>query len=73
MPSSSSEPTGGGVSTAPPLRGGTWDWDLAFLGRFSGPLLLAARVMLAYIFIVEGIGKIGGYAGVAGYMEAHGS
>ena len=28
--------------------------------------------MLAYIFIVEGVGKIAGYAGVAGYMQAHG-
>ena len=31
-----------------------------------------ARAMLAYIFIVEGVGKIAGYAGVAGYMQAHG-
>ena len=28
--------------------------------------------MLAYIFIVEGVGKIAGYAGVADYMQAHG-
>ena len=28
--------------------------------------------MLAYIFIVEGIGKIAGYTGVADYMQAHG-
>ena len=28
--------------------------------------------MLAYIFIVEGVGKIAGYAGVAAYMQAHG-
>jgi len=28
--------------------------------------------MLAYIFIVEGAGKIAGYAGVADYMQAHG-
>jgi putative oxidoreductase len=28
--------------------------------------------MLAYIFIVEGVGKIGSYAGVVGYMQAHG-
>jgi uncharacterized membrane protein YphA (DoxX/SURF4 family) len=26
--------------------------------------------MLAYIFIVEGVEKIGGYAGVADYMQA---
>jgi putative oxidoreductase len=28
--------------------------------------------MLAYIFILDGAGKIGSYAGVAGYMQAHG-
>ena len=28
--------------------------------------------MLAYIFIVEGIGKIAGYTGVADYMQGHG-
>ena len=28
--------------------------------------------MLGYIFIVEGLGKIVGYAGVADYMQAHG-
>jgi putative oxidoreductase len=28
--------------------------------------------MLAYIFIVEGAGKIAGYSGVADYMRAHG-
>ena len=28
--------------------------------------------MLAYIFIVEGVGEIAGYAGVAEYMRAHG-
>ena len=27
--------------------------------------------MLAYIFIVEGAGKIAGYSGVADYMQAH--
>jgi putative oxidoreductase len=28
--------------------------------------------MLACVFIIEGIGKIEGYAGVADYMQAHG-
>src|SRR4029077_9937649 len=28
--------------------------------------------MLAYIFIVEGVGKIAGYVGVTDYMQAHG-
>jgi putative oxidoreductase len=49
-----------------------FDWRLAFLGRFAGPLLLLARAMLAYIFILEGSGKISSYAGVSGYMEQHG-
>ena len=48
------------------------DGELAFLGRLSGPLLLLARAMLAYIFIVEGYGKIMSYGGVAGYMTQHG-
>jgi len=52
--------------------GRTFDADLNFLVRWAGPLLLLARAMLAYIFIVEGFGKIAGYAGVAGYMQAHG-
>jgi putative oxidoreductase len=56
----------------PPADGRTFDTDLNFLSRWSGPLGLVARAMLAYIFIVEGIGKIAGYAGVAEYMQAHG-
>ena len=37
------------------------------------PLPLAlARVMLAYLFIVEGYGKIAGYGAVADYMKQHG-
>ncbi len=56
----------------PPADGRTFDADLNFLVRWAGPLGLIARAMLAYIFIVEGIGKISGYAGVAEYMQAHG-
>jgi putative oxidoreductase len=33
---------------------------------------LAARVSLALLFIVAGLGKIGGYEGVAGYMASMG-
>jgi putative oxidoreductase len=62
--------TRGGAAS--PASGGTFDSDLNFLSRWSGPLGLLARVMLAYIFIVEGFGKIAGYAGVADYMQAHG-
>ncbi len=32
----------------------------------------AGRVMLAAIFVIAGINKLGGYAGVQGYMEAFG-
>jgi putative oxidoreductase len=48
------------------------DWELAFLGRFDGPLRALARAMLAYIFIVEGYGKIADYAAVGAYMAEHG-
>jgi putative oxidoreductase len=48
------------------------DSDLLFLRRWAGPLALIARAMLAFIFIVEGWGKITNYAGVADYMRANG-
>ena len=53
-------------------RGAVLDGELAFLGRFAGPLMLVARVMLAYMFVVEGYGKIGDYADVGAYMAQHG-
>jgi putative oxidoreductase len=33
---------------------------------------LAGRILLALIFIIAGYGKIGGYAGTAGYMASKG-
>ncbi|NHA13751.1 DoxX family protein [Thioalkalivibrio sp. XN279] len=33
---------------------------------------LAARVALAALFIIAGLGKIGGYEGTAGYMQSMG-
>ena len=42
----------------PPAAGRTFDADLNFLVRWTGPLGLLARAMLAYIFILEGAGKI---------------
>ena len=62
------------MSRAEPSRsaGFRLDWGLAFLQSLSGPLLLLARAMLAYIFVVEGYGKIMSYGGVAGYMQQHG-
>jgi putative oxidoreductase len=34
--------------------------------------LLVSRVLLALMFVIAGWGKIGGYAGTQGYMEAMG-
>jgi putative oxidoreductase len=55
-----------------PADGRTFDADLAFLSRFSGPLILVARAMLAYIFVVSGLTYIGQYAGVVDYMQSNG-
>ena len=57
---------------APPADERAFDADLRFLSRWSGPLGLLARAMLAYIFIVEGAEKIANYSGVVGYMQANG-
>jgi putative oxidoreductase len=57
---------------APPADEGAFDADLRFLSRWSGPLGLVARAMLAYIFIVEGVEKIANYSGVVGYMRTNG-
>jgi putative oxidoreductase len=43
-----------------------------FPSRWAFPLRLLAQGMLAYILIGKGIGKIGGYAGVADDMRALG-
>ncbi len=42
------------------------------VNTLRAPALLAARVLLAYIFIIAGWGKIGGYEQTAGYMAAMG-
>jgi uncharacterized membrane protein YphA (DoxX/SURF4 family) len=67
---SQAQRTRGGVT--PPVEARAFDADLNFLVRWAGPLGLLARAMLAYIFIVEGAGKIAVYSGVADYMQAHG-
>jgi putative oxidoreductase len=59
-------------AAAPPADSRGLNADLAFLSRLSGPLMLAAREMLAYIFIVEGAEKVTSYAGVVDYMQANG-
>jgi len=38
----------------------------------SNVVILVARLLMAYIFLVAGWGKIVGYAGTAGYMESMG-
>lgn len=40
--------------------------------KFESPILLVARILLAFIFITAGWGKITGYAGTAQYMAAMG-
>ena len=57
---------------APLTDGRTFDSDLNFLSRWAGPLGLLARAMVAYIFVVEGVEKITGYAGVVEFMQASG-
>jgi putative oxidoreductase len=64
------EPSPGAAVDRP--MGLALDWELAFLGRFVGPTLLLARAMLAYVFIVEGYGKIAAYRDVGDYMAQHG-
>lgn len=39
---------------------------------FNSLLALAARALMAFIFITAGYGKIAGYAGTQGYMESMG-
>ncbi len=59
-------------TAAAPADERAFDADLRFLSRWSGPLGLLARAMLAYIFIVEGVEKIANYSGVVGYMQTNG-
>jgi putative oxidoreductase len=60
------------TDNARPANGRAFDWELAFLARLIGPLMLLARAMLAYVFIVDGWGAIVDYSGTAGYMQANG-
>lgn len=39
---------------------------------FVNATALAARLLLAFIFVFSGYNKIGAYAGVAGFMESRG-
>lgn len=38
----------------------------------QNPLALAGRLLLAYLFVPAGIGKIAGFAGTAGYIASKG-
>jgi putative oxidoreductase len=42
------------------------------MGNFQPMGLLAGRLLLAYIFVVAGYGKIAGFAGAAKYMASKG-
>ena len=42
------------------------------MDKLQPPIALLARLLLAGIFVLEGWGKIAGYAGVQQYMAAHG-
>ena len=60
------------ADSARPAAGRAFDWEFTFLTRFSGPLMLLARAMLAYVFIVDGAGAIADYSGTVRYMQANG-
>lgn len=40
--------------------------------KFQNPLALAARILMAVLFLIAGWGKIGGFAGTAGYIASKG-
>lgn len=40
--------------------------------KFQNPLTLAARILMALLFLIAGYGKIGGFAGTAGYIASKG-
>jgi putative oxidoreductase len=61
-------PTDEAASSPPDSRAA----NALFFAGFAAPVLVIARAMHAYIFIVEGVGKIGDYDAVVGYMQAHG-
>ena len=42
------------------------------MDKMSDAALLVGRILLALMFVTAGWGKIGGYAGTQGYMEAMG-
>jgi putative oxidoreductase len=61
-------PGEGGIRRTRPA----FDADLLFLRRFADPVVLLARAMMGYIFVVSGFGYVMNYAGVAAYMRENG-
>ena len=53
-------------------NGGTFDWRLNVLERWSAPIVLVGRLGLAYVFVVDGWQAIVDYAGVGDYMQSNG-
>jgi putative oxidoreductase len=52
------------------LKGRDWNADIP--QGVIDAVVFVGRALMAYIFIVEGYGKIVNYSGVAGYMTDHG-
>jgi putative oxidoreductase len=50
----------------------SFDSDLRFLSRWADLLILLARAMLAYIFILAGASYVAQYGEVSRYMQANG-
>ena len=42
------------------------------LNKLQNPLALVGRILLALMFVLAGVSKIGGFAGTVGYMQAKG-
>jgi uncharacterized membrane protein YphA (DoxX/SURF4 family) len=42
------------------------------MNRTQAPITLLARLLLAYIFLIEGLGKLAAYSLTQRYMEEHG-
>lgn len=40
--------------------------------KLQNPLTLAARILMALLFLIAGVGKITGFAGTAGYIASKG-
>jgi putative oxidoreductase len=48
------------------------EYGISDMDSIKAPALLAGRILLSILFITSGWGKIVGYAGTAGYMQAMG-